>query len=170
MPVQAPTRGQPFYTIIPRNHRLQSPYTTHWGYGGHILDLTLRVPWLKRGNGGFYDAAHDCRWVGFVPSTKMIETFSWKGCLSSVHRSEISFLRSYKGIPRNFHKPSKCYQAIRLDRYISYLHSLTYPLLQLNNVLYSNFSSSEYLESSIRRPAYYDGRQWWGNGQALHGQ
>ena len=42
VPVQAPTRGHPFYTIIPRNHPIKSPFTctTRWVYGGHILDLT----------------------------------------------------------------------------------------------------------------------------------
>ena len=37
MPVQALTRDQPFYTVIPT----RSPFTTRLGYGGHILDLTL---------------------------------------------------------------------------------------------------------------------------------
>ena len=36
VPVQAPTRGQPFYTVIPRNRPIKSPFTTRWGYGGHI--------------------------------------------------------------------------------------------------------------------------------------
>ena len=39
VPVQALTRGQPFYTVIPRNCPIQSPFTTRWGYGGHILVL-----------------------------------------------------------------------------------------------------------------------------------
>ena len=37
VPVQALTRGQPFNTFIPRNRPIESPFTTHWGYGGHIL-------------------------------------------------------------------------------------------------------------------------------------
>ena len=43
MPVQALTRGDPFYTVIPRNRPTLSPFTTHRGYGGHILDLTPGV-------------------------------------------------------------------------------------------------------------------------------
>ena len=39
VPVQTPTRGHPFYyTVIPRNRPIKSPFTTRWGYGGHILD------------------------------------------------------------------------------------------------------------------------------------
>ena len=39
VPVQAPTRGQPFYTVIPTHRPNYSPFTTRWGYGGRILDL-----------------------------------------------------------------------------------------------------------------------------------
>ena len=40
VPVQAPTRDQPFYTVIsPISRLLQS----RLGYGGHILDLTPRA-------------------------------------------------------------------------------------------------------------------------------
>ena len=42
MPVQAPTREQPFYMVIPTHRPNKSPYTTRWGYGGRILDLTPR--------------------------------------------------------------------------------------------------------------------------------
>ena len=38
VPVQAPTRGQPFYTVIPTHRPNKSPFTTRWGYGGHIFD------------------------------------------------------------------------------------------------------------------------------------
>ena len=46
VPVQAPTRGEIFYTVIPTNRPIQLPFTTRWGYGGHILDFTPppRVP------------------------------------------------------------------------------------------------------------------------------
>ena len=43
MPVQAPTRDQPFYTVIPTHRPNSSPFTTRWGYGGQILDLTPRA-------------------------------------------------------------------------------------------------------------------------------
>ena len=46
VPVQAPTRGYPFYTVIPRNRPIWSPFTTRWGYVGHILDL---IPGSSRG-------------------------------------------------------------------------------------------------------------------------
>ena len=36
VPVLAPTRYHPFYTVIPFSRLLRS----RWGYGGHILDLT----------------------------------------------------------------------------------------------------------------------------------
>ena len=42
VPVQAPTRDQSFYTVIPTHHPNWSPFTTRWGYGGHILDLPSR--------------------------------------------------------------------------------------------------------------------------------
>ena len=43
MSVKASTRGEPFYTVIPRNCPIQTPFTTRWGYGGHILDLSTLV-------------------------------------------------------------------------------------------------------------------------------
>ena len=49
VPVQARTRDQPFYTVIPRNRPHLVAFTTRWGYGGHILDLTPRVPMVQRG-------------------------------------------------------------------------------------------------------------------------
>ena len=49
MHVQAPTRGHPFYTVISRNRPIKSPFTTGWGYGGHILDLN---PGSKRRTSG----------------------------------------------------------------------------------------------------------------------
>ena len=39
VPVQAPTRGQSFYTVIRINHPINSPFITLCVYGGHILDL-----------------------------------------------------------------------------------------------------------------------------------
>ena len=39
-PVQAPTRGNPFYTVISRNRPILSPFTIRSRYGGYILDLT----------------------------------------------------------------------------------------------------------------------------------
>ena len=42
VPVQAPTRGHPFYTVIQRNRPIYSPFTTRWGYGGHFLILNSR--------------------------------------------------------------------------------------------------------------------------------
>ena len=42
--VQAPTRGQPFYTVIPRNRPIKSPFTTRWRYGGDIFDFNFRLP------------------------------------------------------------------------------------------------------------------------------
>ena len=42
--VQATTRSQPFYMIIPRNLPIYSPFTTRREYGGHILDLTPGSP------------------------------------------------------------------------------------------------------------------------------
>ena len=44
VPVIAQTRGQPFYTVIPRNRPILSPFTTRLGYRGHILDLTPGSP------------------------------------------------------------------------------------------------------------------------------
>ena len=32
-----------FYTVIPTHRPNKSPFTTRWGYGGHILDLTPRA-------------------------------------------------------------------------------------------------------------------------------
>ena len=43
VPVQAPTRDKPFYTVIPTHRTNKSPFTTRWGYGGHILHLTPRA-------------------------------------------------------------------------------------------------------------------------------
>ena len=40
VPVQAPTRDHPFYTVIPRNRPILSLFTPRWGYGGHILGFT----------------------------------------------------------------------------------------------------------------------------------
>ena len=37
VPVQAPTRDQPFHTVISTHHPNKSPFTTRWEYGGHIL-------------------------------------------------------------------------------------------------------------------------------------
>ena len=37
--VQSPTRDRPFLRLRP----IYSPFTTRWGYGGYILDLTPRV-------------------------------------------------------------------------------------------------------------------------------
>ena len=33
-----------FYTVIPRNRPIKSPFTTRWGYGGNILDLNPGSP------------------------------------------------------------------------------------------------------------------------------
>ena len=38
--VPAQARGRPFYTVIPRKRPIKSPFTTRWGYGGNILNLT----------------------------------------------------------------------------------------------------------------------------------
>ena len=38
--VQAPTHDQPFYTVISTHCPNESPFTTHWGYGGYIVDST----------------------------------------------------------------------------------------------------------------------------------
>ena len=43
VPVQAPIRDHPFYTVIPTHRPNESSFTTCWGYGGHILDLIPRV-------------------------------------------------------------------------------------------------------------------------------
>ena len=43
VPVLAPTWGHSFYMVIPRNRPIWSPFTTRWGYGGH-LDLTPPPP------------------------------------------------------------------------------------------------------------------------------
>ena len=43
VPVQAPTRGHPFYTVIPRNRPILSPFKTRLGYGWHILDLNPMI-------------------------------------------------------------------------------------------------------------------------------
>ena len=50
VPVRAPTRDQPFYAVIPTHRPYKSPFTTRWGYGGHILDLT---PGPSRGDTSF---------------------------------------------------------------------------------------------------------------------
>ena len=59
VPVQAPTRGQPFYKIIPRNRPIYSPFMTRLGYGLHILDLN---PGSQRGKIWIYMAfwLHGC--------------------------------------------------------------------------------------------------------------
>ena len=44
LPVQGPTRGHPFYTVIQRNRPNESPFTTRWGYGGCLIILTPRRP------------------------------------------------------------------------------------------------------------------------------
>ena len=49
MPVQTPTQGQPFYTVIPRNRPIWSPYTTRLGYGGHIIDFIPGGTWIVSG-------------------------------------------------------------------------------------------------------------------------
>ena len=54
VPVQAPTRDHLFYTIIPRNRPIKSPFTTRWGYWWHIPDINPQVL-----TGGL---AKDCRW------------------------------------------------------------------------------------------------------------
>ena len=38
--------GHPLYTVIPRNRPIKSPFTTRWGYRGHIPDL---IPGSPRG-------------------------------------------------------------------------------------------------------------------------
>ena len=50
VPVLAPTRDHPFYTVIP-THRpiyVSRLLRSRWGYGGHILDLTTAVYQLRR--------------------------------------------------------------------------------------------------------------------------
>ena len=44
VPVQAPTRGHPFYTVLPTHRPIYSPFTTRLGYGERILDLNPRRP------------------------------------------------------------------------------------------------------------------------------
>ena len=39
VPVQAPTRDHPFHTVFRETAHLVA-FTTRWGYGGHIFDLT----------------------------------------------------------------------------------------------------------------------------------
>ena len=61
VPHQAPTRGHPFYTVIPRNRPIYSPFTTRWRHGRHILDLTPRssggeLCW-KKNSGAQWDRA-----------------------------------------------------------------------------------------------------------------
>ena len=36
VPVQAPTRDNPFYTVIPTHRPIQSPFTASWGYGDRV--------------------------------------------------------------------------------------------------------------------------------------
>ena len=40
VPVLAPTRDRPFYTVIPTHRPFSRLLRSRWGYGGHILDLT----------------------------------------------------------------------------------------------------------------------------------
>ena len=39
-----PTQDYPFYTVIPTQRPIQSPFTTRWGYTGRILDLKPKRP------------------------------------------------------------------------------------------------------------------------------
>ena len=56
VPVQAPTRDQPFYMVIP----------TRWGYGGHVLGLT---PGPSR---GYIGKASTCIHKGHLNNTAHI--------------------------------------------------------------------------------------------------
>ena len=40
VPIQAPTRGYPFYMVNQRHATFSRLFSTRWGYGGHIVDLT----------------------------------------------------------------------------------------------------------------------------------
>ena len=44
----APTRGWPFCAVVPRGRPIQSPFTTHWGYGRSILIINPGVPTVVR--------------------------------------------------------------------------------------------------------------------------
>ena len=44
VPVQTPTRGHPFYTVIPTHRPIKSPIKTRWGYGVRTLELNPRRP------------------------------------------------------------------------------------------------------------------------------
>ena len=44
VPVQAPTRDPPFYGFSEKPPHFSRLLRHAWGYGGHILDLTPRVP------------------------------------------------------------------------------------------------------------------------------
>ena len=48
VPIRTQNRGHPFYTVIPRNHPILSPFTTRWGYEGCILDYPP-PPWVLTG-------------------------------------------------------------------------------------------------------------------------
>ena len=41
VPIQAPTRDNPFHTVIPTHRPNKSPFTTRWGYGEHISTWAL---------------------------------------------------------------------------------------------------------------------------------
>ena len=83
VPVQTPTRGHPFYTVIPRNRPIKSPFTTRWGYGGHILDSTPG----PHGRGGKswprhltvdHDIwLHDPTWIWFLSLLLSSTTYLW---------------------------------------------------------------------------------------------
>ena len=43
VPVLAPTRDHPFYTVIPTHRPISRLLRSRWGYGGHIIDFTPRA-------------------------------------------------------------------------------------------------------------------------------